>query len=105
MPRAAFVEDDTGSMLRVPCVDPATKAPLNLTGATVTLKWKSRAGTLVQRTMSVPNPASGIAEYASFVAGDLYAPAMDFEVLVTDAAGKQITSLELINEPVRKRLA
>ena len=62
----------------------------------------------VEATMTGPNggslDATGVAEHR-FTASQLYAPAMDCEVKVTDGSGNVRRSLDLIYEPVREAMA
>lgn len=100
-----FVAGDTGSKLRVTCKNDADSSVIDLTGATVKLKWKDSSGTLQTRTMTLLTPATnGQAEYL-FLPGELFAGTMDFEVEITDAGGKIIRCLDLIPEKVRSSLA
>ena len=100
----SFVEDDTGSQLRVTCRNKVTGAVIDLTGSTVQLQWKTRKQVFTEKTMSIVVPGTnGIAEYL-FLAGELEAPAMKFEVEVTDGIGKVLHSLDFLYELVRKKL-
>lgn len=99
-----FVSGDTGSTLKVTCKNDGDSTIIDLTGATVKLRWKDSSSTLQTRTMSIVNPAtSGIAEY-QFLAGELFAGLMNFEVEITDSGGKIIRCLEIIAEKVRAAL-
>ena len=98
-----FVSGDTGSKLRLTITDKDSGAAINLTGATVTLRWKNSSGTLVSRTMTVVTAASGICEY-QFAAGELFAPKMRLEAEVVDSGGKIVTGLDLIELAVREQL-
>lgn len=100
-----FVSGDTGSKLRVTIIDSETSVAINLTGATVSLKWMDQGGVLKTKTMSLVAPyTNGIAEY-QFAAGELFAPKMRFEVSVVDIGGKEITGLDLIEIVVREQMA
>ena len=88
-----FVAGDTGSVRRITCRDDDGSV-IDLTGATVTIRWKDAAGTLVERPMTVVSPAAGVAEY-QFAAGELYSPRMALGYRVTDATGNVITSRTL----------
>lgn len=102
--RYEFTSGDTGSVLRVTCVNDDDESAIDLTGATVVLKWYSRAGTLVSQTMTLVTPASGICSY-QFAAGELEAPAMSFEVQITDASSKVIRSTATLDVDVRAAFA
>lgn len=99
-----FVTGDTGSALIVTCTDNASSLPINLTGATVSLKWKTAANALVTKAMTIISPTAGTAKY-QFLATDLFSPSMSFEVEITDAGGKIISNLDLIDVSVREQLA
>jgi hypothetical protein len=96
----SFVSNDTGSILQVTCTKASDNSAINLTGATVKLKWFNPARTVVERTMTLVTPLSGIVNY-QFLAGDLYAPAMSFEVEITDSGGFRTTVLDPIVVEVR----
>lgn len=100
-----FVAGDTGSKLRVTCKNDSDNTVIDLTDATVKLKWKDSSGTLQSKTMTIISPATnGIAEY-QFASGELYSGTMSFEIEITDAGGKIIKSLDYIVERVRAGLS
>jgi hypothetical protein len=99
-----FVAGDTGSKLSVTCLDKDTQLAINLTGATVALKWEDDTGTVATRAMTIDTPSAGICSY-QFVADELFAPSMAFEVVVTTSTGKIISNIDLINVSVRGKLA
>ena len=99
-----FVANDTGSKLKVTCKNDADSTVIDLTGATVKLKWKNSSGILQTKTMTVLTPATnGQAEY-QFLIGELFSGTMDFEVEITDSGGKITRCLDLIAEKVRAAL-
>ena len=99
-----FVNDDTGSVLKVTCKD-NTNTVIDLTGSSVNLRWKSRIGIVQTKVMTLDgDPTTGIATY-KFLAGELIQPHMEFEVEVTDSSGFIISNLNLITVNVRKGLA
>lgn len=98
----SFVAGDTGSVLRVTCKDNATGAAINLTGATVELRWNA-GGITTTRTMTVIDATNGVAEY-QFTATDLVPGEMAFEVKITDSGGKILRNLNLLIENVRAGL-
>lgn len=100
----SFVSGDTGSKLEVTCKRDDTGAVIDLTGSTVKLKWDDAAGALQTKAMTITDAANGIAEY-QFLANELFAQQMKFEVEITDSGGKVLHSLELIRENVRAVLA
>lgn len=109
-----FVAGDTASKLSVTCLNKSTGAAIDLTGATVLIRWQS-ALALVERPMVVTNAVGGVAEY-SFGAGELeysgpvsivegvQVSAMKFEVEITDANGKKLTNLRTIDVWLRNQL-
>ena len=101
----SFVEGDTGSKLRVTCRDNITRLPIDLTGATVVLKWNRPTDQVaMSRTMTIVSPAiSGIAEYL-FLAGELVPGLMKMEVKITDASGRILHTLQVMEEWVRAKL-
>ena len=98
-----LVTGDTGSVLSVTCKDSATGVVIDLTGATVKLRWEDAAGTIVSKTMTVTTPATGIATY-QFATTEIFAPKMKFEVEITDSGGKIVSNLALIELTVREQL-
>lgn len=98
-----FVANDTGSKLKVTCKDNDTGAAINLTGATVLLRWMDKTGATQSKTMTVTDAANGVAEY-QFAAGEIAYPKMSFDVRITDTGGKIITNLAPIEVTVRAPL-
>lgn len=97
-----FVEGDTGSILKVPCVRKDTKAVIPLTGATVSLIWTDSAGALQTKTMDIVDAANGITQY-QFKANELFAPKMVFTIQIVDGSGNVLHNLEYIEVPVRRK--
>jgi len=97
--RYDFVQDDTGSSLRIECLD-AANAPIDITGGTVTLKWRDKARQLITHDMSMIDAVNGIAEY-QFAVGELFAPSMDITVRIVDSQGQVLHSRESIKLSVR----
>lgn len=95
-----FVSNDTGSVLQVTCTSKSSGAAINLTGATVKLKWPGSNRTVVERTMTLVTPLAGVVSY-QFVAGELFGPEMRFEVEITDTGGMRTTMLDPIIVTVR----
>jgi hypothetical protein len=99
---ADFVSNDTGSTLLVTCTDDAGTA-INLAGCAVKLRWQEEAGTIADVTMTVVDAAAGTCSY-KFLADELYAPAMAFEVKITDADSFVLRNINLITVTVRDDL-
>lgn len=97
-----LVTGDTGSVLELTITDKTTGAAIDLTGATVRVKWRDADGTLVTATATVTSAAGGLAEY-QFTTGQIYAPEMVFEVEVTDSLGDVTTGVDTITKTVREQ--
>ena len=98
-----FVENDTGSVLLVTC---KTKAGgiIDLTGASVALKYRIDGGTLQTKTMTINPPATaGIVQY-QFLAGELIAGEMIEAVEITNSASKVISELCTVTHTIRGKL-
>ena len=98
-----FVQDDTGSKLEVTCQNDDDKSVIDLTGATVKARWKDKAGTVVEKTMSVTDAAAGVAEY-QFATGELEAGTTGYEIEITDAQGGIIKNLNLLLINIREKI-
>ena len=101
-----LVEGKQG-VIEVPITYQSDGSVVDLTGATVTLRWvdNDSAKTLIEKTMDLGvDPTLGVASY-TFALGEVYAPHMRFDVDVTDSGGLQLASNSLIKVNVRKRLA
>ena len=98
----SFVAGDTASVLTVTCKRSDTGAVIDLTGVTVSLKWRIDGGTLVTKTMTVTAPATGVATY-EFDTADLVAGIMLAEVEVTTGSGIT-TSLEAFRFTIRAKV-
>ena len=100
-----FTQDDTGSILEVTCKDDSTGAVIDLTGSTVTLRFKIAGGLLLTKTMALDaEPTTGKATY-KFLAGELDPGKFLGDVTITDSGGETISSLENIVEEVKARLS
>ena len=106
---ADLVEDDTGTVVEYTLVNKKTKAPIDLSGATVVLRWTINGGpAVVQQTMTILDAAAGRVSY-QFGAGELAVPAgtdsaMRLNVKVTDAGGKVLTQLKPMTYKIRKKI-
>ncbi len=99
---ADLVSGDTGSTLLVTCTDDSG-AVIDLTSCTIKLRWQEAAGTVSDKTMTVVSAASGTCSY-KFLTGELFAPAMSFEVEITDGLGFKLSNVYLINVIVRTQM-
>lgn len=99
-----FVAGDTGSKLVVTCKDKGTGDLIDLTGATVRLKYRIAGGSLATKTMSIQSPStSGKAEYL-FLAGELTDGEMVGEVEITDGEGKVTTQVTPFRLAIRAKV-
>lgn len=99
-----LVTGDTGSVLQLTLKDNDTNTAINLTGATVTLRWENAAGTITSKTMTIVTAVSGIVQYR-FLAGEIIYPRHKFEVEITDSSGYKISNLTLLEVTTREELA
>lgn len=98
-----FVSGDTGSKLRIRCLN-IDSTVIDLTSTTVKIAWLNReTNAEIEQTMTILNPILGTAEYL-FLAGELMAPLMSFEIRITDSGARVISSLQLVDVPVREQL-
>lgn len=97
-----LVAGDTGSKLVVTIVDNGDGTAVDLTGATVNLRWRANRSVVVvgPKDMTVTDAPGGIAEYL-FEATELVAGIMEFEVEVIDAQARKVRNLAPIVERVR----
>ena len=100
---ADLVTGDTGSVYQVTCIDGATGTAIDLTGATVRLRWEDDTGTIQTRVMGITDAPNGVAEY-QFASGEIIYPRMRFETEITDNAGFVTSSNELTTLTVREEL-
>ena len=100
---ADLVTGDTGSIFQVTCTDASTGQVIDLTGATVRLRWEDDTGTVQTRIMGVTDAVNGVAEY-QFAAGEIIYPRMVFETEITDALGYITSSNDLTTLTVREEL-
>jgi len=99
-----FVEADTGSKLEVTCKNDADQSVIDLTGATVKIRWNNAASVLQERNMTITNAAAGVAEY-QFASGELEKGRVSYEIEITDSGGGIIKCLNLLPVLVREKLA
>ena len=100
-----FTETDTGSTLEVTCEDDSTGKVINLTGSTVTLRFKVAGGALQTKPMVLDaDPTTGKATY-EFLTAELVPGTFLGDATITDSGGKTISSLENIVEQIKARLS
>jgi len=101
-----FVQLDTGSKIKLHCVDDDLDTAIDLTGGTVRLRYKIAGGALQTRVMSIVGaPVNGDADYL-FQSGELTpGGGLECEFEITDSGGKVITSLETFKFGIRTKLA
>jgi hypothetical protein len=105
---ATLVEDDTGTVLDYTVRNKKTNEPINLTGATVRVRWTIDGGSPVQKDMTIVDATSGRVSY-QFGAGELAIvsgdkSAMRLNVVVIDAGGKVLTQVTPTTYTIRKKI-
>jgi hypothetical protein len=109
MPAIDFVAGDTATKLRRTIKNGQDGSVVDLSGATVKIKWRIDGGTLVTKDMTILDAAKGRVEY-QFGAGELTADAtkgeskMRGEVMVLDALSKELTQRVPFNYIIRARV-
>ncbi len=98
-----MVTGDTGTKYKITATDDQTGAVINLTGATVRLRWEDETGTVQTRVMTILVATAGTAEY-QFLAGEIISGTMRFETEITDSSGYVISSLDLTSLVVREEM-
>ena len=98
-----LVVSDTGSKIQAACFDNGVGLPINLSGSIVTLRWYDQNGISTQRIMTIIDSQQGIAEYL-FNTNEIFYPQMNFEVTISDATGKEITSTSVVKIKARRRI-
>lgn len=97
-----LVTGDSGSTLQVTCKD-SSNQPINLTGCTVNLHWIGDDGVLNNPAMTIVDATNGIVSY-QFDASEIFAPKMVFEVQITNASSKILTSSNTFELMVREQI-
>ncbi len=101
---ADLVVGDRGKLVRT-IRNAADDSLFDLTGKTVTLKYKINGGALQSKAMTVQNPGTnGRAEY-QFAANDLTAGELEGEIVIQEGLADQLTTLSTFHIPIRARLA
>jgi hypothetical protein len=103
-----LVEDDTGTVLQGTVRNRKPRTIVNLTDATVVLRWTIDGGTPVQKDMTIVDASAGRVSY-QFGAGDLVVPTgeqsqMRLNVVVIDSEGKVTTQPKPITYTIRKKI-
>ena len=100
-----FVEDDTGSTLEITAKNDATGVVIDLTGSTVSLRYRIQGGSLQTKGMTLDgDPTTGKATY-QFLTGELDVGDFIGDVTITDGASETVSSLENIVLEVKARVA
>lgn len=98
-----LVKGDTGSAVRITCLDNITSSPINLNGSIVKLQWRHN-GTIFNQTMEIIDPIKGIVQYM-FESNELYTPEMSFDVvIINNLTNKQVTCKDILKVLVRDRV-
>lgn len=99
----SLVKGDTGSAVRITCVDNITSQPIVLSDSTVKLQWKAN-NVLVEKTMTIIDAAKGIVQY-TFGTDELVPPSMSFDVVITNLLTQtHITCKDILTILVRDRV-
>lgn len=99
-----FVAGDTGSTLQTTCIDSVSFSPINLTSYSIAIQWRDNAKLLHSKNMEKVNAVNGIVQY-TFVAGELEAPNMQFDIVLThNTTGNTLTCKDIIRIIVRERV-
>lgn len=77
---------------------------VDITGATITMRYKIAGGSIVERTATITDASNGIAQYEA-VADELTAGMMQREWKVLTAAGKIHTAAEIFHSDIEAVLA
>jgi hypothetical protein len=100
--RATMVEWDTLPVLRV-TLQYRNGTPVNLDGATVTLRFGVDEGSVFERQMLIDDASAGIGHY-TFQSNEITPGTMSYEVLTVFADGGRLTTIEPKTLLVRARL-
>ena len=95
-----FVESDTGSILRLTCKNNTDESVIDVTGATVVLRYKIDGGTLQTKAMTLQDATNGIVQ-VQFGAGELTPGELTGAAQITDSGGLVLTQLEPGKWPIR----
>ena len=108
-PRIELVSSDTGPQLQFTVTDQLTAAAVNLTSATVVMKFRAVGSTttLFTRTCSVTDPGSNGIDVLAWQTGDLNRAAGDYEgeLEVTSADNSIQTVYDTIQFRLREDFA
>ena len=104
----SLVEQDTSSKLSVTLTNVDGTA-INLSGATVKLKFKIDTSTLSTKTMTIDDAANGKASYVFTKVGSVFdlaaAGTLYYEIEVTQADTTILTTSKISNIEVRKKIS
>jgi hypothetical protein len=99
-----FVAGDTGSTLQTTCIDSVSFSPIILTNYSIAIQWRDSAKILRSKNMEKVNAVAGIVQY-TFVAGELEAPNMQFDIVLThNTSGNTLTCKDIVRIIVRDRV-
>lgn len=98
-----LVSGDTGSKFIYTLLDGGTGAVIDVTGATVRLKYRIAGGSLNTKVMTIESATGGVVSY-TFGSGDLTSGDFEGEIEITDSGGKVITSIPTIKLNVRAKV-
>jgi hypothetical protein len=98
-----FVAGDRNSKLQCTCVREADDTAIDVTTATVNLRWSMNEGTVTSSSMTKEDAANGVVSY-TFGDGELVAGRLKAEVEIL-SGGLPLTSLEAMRFSVRERVS
>lgn len=100
-----FVESDTGSTLEITATDDSTGVIIDLTGSTVSLRYRISGAALQTKAMTLdPSPTTGKATY-KFLTTELTPGKFVGDVTITDSGSETISSLQNIIFNIKARQA
>jgi hypothetical protein len=99
---ADFVEGDE-TLLQVNCIG-FDRTAIDVSGATVTLRYRIAGGSLQSKTMTINAPNSAGQVQYQFLSGDLTPGKLSGEVGLQDNTGKAFTSLRGFHFSVRPKI-
>ena len=101
---ADFVVGDTETKVKFKLRNRTTGDVIDLTGASVTFRYKISTPATKVRTMNVESPATGGVVSYQFVSGDLAAGLLEGEVQAVLSSGKRLTSADTVRYEIRDQL-
>ena len=95
---------DKGLILILTIKDNKTQAAVNLTGATVLLRWKLGTGAVTESALTITDAVNGVVQY-QFSIPFAESGSLQYEAVVNDATGNIYTNLAIQKFAIRAKLA